>query len=54
MTRKYFMINLHESMGPGWDQTHDPLIDLIFTSKSTIFQVCRDGSYWAEAVLSKD
>ena len=24
--RNYFMINLHESMGPSWDQTRDPLI----------------------------
>ena len=24
--RNYFMINLHESMGPGWDRTHDPSI----------------------------
>ena len=23
-SRKYFMINLHESMGPGLDQTHNP------------------------------
>ena len=25
-----------------------------FTSKSTIFQLCRDGSSWVEPVLSKD
>ena len=24
--RNYFMINLHESMGPGRDRTRDPLI----------------------------
>ena len=24
--RNYFMINLHVSMGPGWDQTRDPWI----------------------------
>ena len=30
------------------------LIDLIFTSQSTIFQLCRDGSSWDEPVLSKD
>ena len=26
MTRKYFMINLHEGMGPSWDRTYDPWI----------------------------
>ena len=25
-----------------------------FTSQSTIFQLCRDGSFWVEPVLSKD
>ena len=29
--RNYFMINLHESMGPGRDRTHDPL-DVIPTA----------------------
>ena len=24
--RNYFMINLHESMGPGWDRSRDPWI----------------------------
>ena len=24
--RNYFMIYLHESMGPSWDQTRDPWI----------------------------
>ena len=24
--RNYFMTNLHEGMGPGWDRTHDPWI----------------------------
>ena len=24
--RKYFMIDLHESKGPGWDHTHSPWI----------------------------
>ena len=26
----------------------------LFTSQSTIFQLCRDGSTWVEPVLSKD
>ena len=30
------------------------LFDLIFTSQSTIFQLCWDGSSWVEPVLSKD
>ena len=27
--KKYFTTNLHESMGSGWDQTHDPKISKI-------------------------
>ena len=31
--RNYFMINLHKSIGPDWDQTHDPWI-------------CSQACYW--------
>ena len=35
----YFMINLHESMGPGWDQTRDPWI-------CSQTHICSQTFYW--------
>ena len=40
----------------GWTSTKQGFVCLIpfFTSQSTIFQLCRDGSSWVEPVLSQD
>ena len=32
----------------------ESLFDLILYAPSTIFQLCRDESFWVEPVLSKD
>ena len=50
------------SWAPYYASTTEPLATSssksycvwLFTSQSTIFQLCRDGSSWVEPVLSKD
>ena len=49
--RNYFMINLHEIMGPGWDRTHDPWINsktgicLLICDKLAIILLVKDLLY---------
>ena len=47
--RNYIMINLYESMGPGWDQTRDPWIcSQIRICSQTRYQL----RYGAQMILS--
>ena len=63
--RNYFMINLHESMGPGWNQTRDTWIcsqtpicsqagyRLRYTARSTKYLTVTFNPLYTNSVCSK-